>query len=67
MDPNALRLLAGNIGFLAILGKDIPAALQAFEYTVNQWDITIDTQHLISGVYFIKINSKQSIQVTVQH
>ena len=40
-----MSVTRGNIGFLAILGKDIPAALQAFEYTVNQQQLLLRDAH----------------------
>ena len=35
----------GNIGFLAILGNDMTAAQDAFEYTVNQQQLLLRDAH----------------------
>eukprot|EP00977_Amphora_coffeiformis_P022341 scaffold10827_cov161-Amphora_coffeaeformis.AAC.2 len=40
-----MSVTRGNIGFLAIMGKDIPAALEAFEYTVNQQQLLLRDAH----------------------
>lgn len=40
-----MSVTRGNIGFLAILGKDIPAALEAFEYTVTQQQLLLRDAH----------------------
>lgn len=68
-----MSITRGNIGFLAILGRDIPAALQAFEYCVNQQQLLLRDAHrtLISSMDHLVIvqvilgNKEKAIRVRI--
>lgn len=66
-----ISVTRGNIGFLAILGRDIPAALEAFEYAVNQQQLLLRDAHktLISSLEHLVVvqviagNKEKAIRV----